>query len=207
MSPLGVAHGISLPIPTKPSKRDAAEQVGAAQCRPADYSSSTVPSAATLTAGSPPPSQPPREPVERVVAAVVAMVEELHRARPGAAGELDRVVRDRVAEVGLGGQLGGKQLGVVQERVGIARELERGGVVGAEAVLAGAERRRAVVGHVGERRVAVADPVAERAPALVRDLAREHGEALDLRARRGRSCRAANLPAAAAGRRGSTAAT
>ena len=57
----------------------------------------------------------------------------------------------------------------MDEHVGVAGELERGGVVGTEAVLAGAERRRAVIGHIGERRVAVADAIAERRAALVRD--------------------------------------
>ena len=115
----------------------------------------------------------------------VAVVEERDGVRAGGPRELDGVVGDGVSEVGLGGELLGEQLRVVDEQVGVVGELERGGVVLAEAMLAGAERGGAVVGHVGERRVLVADAVAERPPALVRDLARKHGEALDLVLARG----------------------
>ena len=63
----------------------------------------------------------------------------------------------------------------------------------------GPEGRGAVVGHVGERRVSVADPVAERPPALVRDLARKHVEALDRAARPARSPRTSSLPCSPVG--------
>src|SRR5277367_3854379 len=79
--------------------------------------------------------EPAGEAVECVVGAVVAMVEERDRARAGPACELDGVVGDGVPEVGFGGELLGEQLRVVDEHVGVACELDGGGVVLAEAVL------------------------------------------------------------------------
>ena len=83
-------------------------------------------------------------------------------------------------EARLGGHLLGDQLSVVHEQVGVRGEVEHRVVVRAEAVRARAEHRRAVVGHVGERAPPVADPVADRPAALVRDLPGLDGEPLGL---------------------------
>jgi len=53
-------------------------------------------------------------------------------------------------------------------------------VIDTGAVWAGAEGDRAVIGKIGQRGGTVADPVAERAAALVRDLPCVHREALEL---------------------------
>ena len=71
-------------------------------------------------------------------------------------------------------------LGIVHEQVGAVGQGEGCVVVNAGAVRAGAEGDRAVIGEVGQRGGIVADPVSERAAALVRDLPRVHREALEL---------------------------
>jgi len=76
-------------------------------------------------------------------------------------------------------ELGRGVLRVVDEKVDVAGELERRGVVGAEPVRAVAGARRAMVREVGERRACVADPEAEGAPAPMADLAGDHRESLE----------------------------
>ena len=101
-------------------------------------------------------------------------------ARIGAPRERHGVFARRVPEAGFVGELAGEQRRVMDQRVGAARELECGRVVGAPAILALAEACRAVIGHVGQRRVIVADSVSVCAPAAMGDLARQHAKALDL---------------------------
>ena len=108
-------------------------------------------------------AQSSREPVERLVGAVGAVVEEHHRPRAGAPRELHRVVADRVPVARFRRELLGEELRIVDQHVGVARELERGGVVLAEPVLARAERGGTVVGQIGERGVPVTDAIPERA--------------------------------------------
>ena len=102
------------------------------------------------------------------------------RRAPAAHGELHGVAARGMAEVGAGRQLRVRVLGVMEQQVDAGRQGERVLVHLAEARRTGAQARRPVIGQVGDRHVAVADPVAEGAPALVGDLAGHHGEALDL---------------------------
>ena len=88
--------------------------------------------------------------------------------RPGPPAEPDRVVDRRVPEERLRSDLVGEQERVVQQHVGVAGELERGGVVLAPPLGPRPERRGAVVGQVRDHARPVADPVTERRAALVR---------------------------------------
>src|ERR1700722_13749952 len=115
------------------------------------------------------------------IGAVRAVMEQNHRAGSGATAQLDGIVTDRVSEASFVGELlGREQLRVVGERVGACRELQRGLVILAAAIGSCPERGGTVVGHVGKGRMTVAHSVAERAPALVGDLAREDLKALTL---------------------------
>ena len=71
----------------------------------------------------------------------------------------------RVAPAEVVGVLGVGVLAVVDQQGGVPGEGEAGDPVLLERVEVGAERRL-VVGDVGERGVAVVDPVAERRPAV-----------------------------------------
>ena len=95
----------------------------------------------------------------------------------------------------------------MDQEVGVARPGRARGMVLTPALRSRPERRRAVVGDVGDRRVAVADPVAEGAAALVRDLPRLDREALGLEGARGQRSRTSSRRAGRLARWGSTAAT
>src|SRR5580692_10717025 len=118
--------------------------------------------------------------VERGVGAAGLVMGQHDPPRPGPPAEPDRVVDRRVAEEGLGGDLVGEQERVVQQHVGAARELERGGVILAPPLWSRPERRGAVVGQVRDHARPVADPVTERRAALVRYRPRLDREALGL---------------------------
>ena len=109
------------------------------------------------------------------VGAVRAMVEEHHAACSGAPPELDGVVGDGVTEAPFDGKLLRAAAGSrvrARRRCGRARAQPRGTRRSHRSPAS--ESGGAVVGHVGERGVPVADPVAEGPPALVGDLAGEH---------------------------------
>src|SRR5438067_4851802 len=118
--------------------------------------------------------------VELVVGAWRVVVEEQDTASARLAGQSDGIVDGRVAHERAGRELGGRVLGVVDQEVNTFGQRDGGLVIGTEALGPGAVRDRAVVGEVGERRGAVADAVPKGAAALVRDLAGQHTEALDL---------------------------
>ena len=112
-----------------------------------------------------------RDLVEGVVGAVVAMVEEDDRARAGASRELRRSSRRRRAR----SRPRRRARRAAAGRRGRARPPPRPSSIAAgwyspKPSSPGPRSGGAVVGHVRQRRVAVADAVAERAPALVRDL-------------------------------------
>ena len=65
----------------------------------------------------------------------------------------------------------------MDEEIDVAGQIEGALVVLAEAVGAGSEGRRAVVGDVGQGRMAVADPEAHRVPTLVGHVQGRHAEA------------------------------
>src|SRR5580692_7276140 len=114
--------------------------------------------------------------VERVVGSVRTVVEQHDLPGPGAFGQRDRVVGGGVPERRLGRHLLRQQLRVVHHYVGPRSQFDGGRVVLAPAVRARTQRGRAVIGDVGRHRMPVTDPVPERPAALVRDLARLHGE-------------------------------
>ena len=99
---------------------------------------------------------------------------------PASSRQAHGVVGRRVAEARARRQLLGGVLGVVDQQVDVRGQRQRGVVVRPPAVGPGTERRRAVVGQVGDRRAPVADAVAEGAAALVRDLQGQHLEAADV---------------------------
>src|SRR5450756_899327 len=84
-----------------------------------------------------------------------------------------------MAEVAAGRKLLPRVLGVVHQQVDVAGQLAGSLVIWTETVSTCAERDRCVIGHVGDRSVAIRDAIAEGAPALVRNLEREHLELLD----------------------------
>ena len=99
------------------------------------------------------------------------------------------------------------QLCVVDQQVGPPCKLKRSRVVLAAAAWPRAQGGGTMVGHVGERRASVADPVAEGPPTLVGDLPGEHRESLALRRARAASSRSATSPAAGLAPSGSAAET
>ncbi len=67
----------------------------------------------------------------------------------------------------------------MDEHVDVARQIEGGWVILAPPVGSGAELGRAVVGDVGDGRVAVGDPITDRAAAFVGDVLGDHTKASD----------------------------
>ena len=102
---------------------------------------------------------------------VGAVMEERDLASPGPASQPDGVIRGGVSEGSLGGHLLGEEVGIVDQHIDVARQFEHRRVVLAPALGTRSHLRRAVVGDVGNGGVAVADPVPDRPPALVGDVA------------------------------------
>ncbi len=105
------------------------------------------------------------EAVEELVGVQRVVVEEDGALGAGAAGEGERVAQRRVAPADVVGVLGVGVLAVVDQQRGVAGEREAGDPLLLEPVEVGAEAGL-VVGDVGERGVAVVDPVAERRAAV-----------------------------------------
>jgi tetratricopeptide (TPR) repeat protein len=108
------------------------------------------------------------------------VVEEHDSSDTARSAEGDRVIGGGVAPRAAEGELGGGVLGVVHEHVDALGELDRGRVQRAEAVVAGPEVGRRMVGEVGHRGVPVAHAQAHGAPTLVGHFARGDGEPLHL---------------------------
>ena len=121
-----------------------------------------------------------RELIERVVGPVRLVVGQQDPPGTGPAAQAHRVVRRRVAERGLGGNLVRPQERVVDQHVHARGQGECAGMVLTPPLGARPQRGGAVIGNVGDRRMPVADPVPEGPAALVRDLPRLHREALGL---------------------------
>src|ERR1700709_264905 len=102
------------------------------------------------------------EAVEELVRVQWVVVEEDGAPGAGATGEGERVAQRRVPPADVVGGLGGGVLAVVGQQRG---DGEAGDPVLLEAVEVGAQTWL-VVGDVGQRGVAVVDPVAERRPAM-----------------------------------------
>src|SRR5438270_12793713 len=118
--------------------------------------------------------------VDLVVGTRRIVVEQQHLAGARFLGQAQGVLDRRVAHERLGRELGSRVLGVVDQEVDVAGQGDGRFVVRPEAVGALAVGARAVIGEIGDGCSAVADAVAEGAPALVRDLAGQDLEALDL---------------------------
>ena len=116
--------------------------------------------------------EPAQGPLDLRVGAFGPVMEERDLARTRHGPQANGVFGRGVAEGGLGRHLFGAEVGVVDQQVDAARQLEGGLVVLADPVWARPERRRAVVGDVGDGRAAVAHPVADGASALVGDVDR-----------------------------------
>ncbi len=95
-------------------------------------------------------------------------------------GQRDGVVDGRVTEVAYRRKLFHRVLGIVEEEIGASAQLNGSVVYDTEPVVSFAPLHRPVVGHVDDRGTVMSDAVAERAASLVRNLHREHVEALDL---------------------------
>ena len=134
-------------------------------------SSSSPPSMPISSWVASPPSRSQRgarvraEAVEELVGVQRVVVEEQQPAGLDPAGEGERVGDRRVPPADVVGVLLVGVLAVVDQQVGVAGEVEARDPLRLELVERRAERRL-VVGDVGERRVAVGDPVAERRPAV-----------------------------------------
>src|ERR1700710_1137224 len=105
------------------------------------------------------------EAVEELVRVQWVVVEEDGAPGAGATGEGERVAQRRVPPADVVGVLGVGVLAVVDQQRGVVGEREAGDPVLLEAVEVGAQTWL-VVGDVGQRGVAVVDPVAERRPAM-----------------------------------------
>src|ERR1700682_4773791 len=93
--------------------------------------------------------------------------------------ETDRVL-DRGVPIGRTfGELGPRDLAIVDQQVGGSRQRDGGGMIGAESLRSLSKCDRAVVREVSDGRAVVADAVAVGESALVRDLARDDLEAFD----------------------------
>src|ERR1700710_423745 len=105
------------------------------------------------------------EAVEELVRVQWVVVEEDGAPGAGATGEGERVAQRRVPPADVVGVLGVGVLAVVDQQRGVVGEREAGDPVLLAAVEGGAQTWL-VVGDVGQRGVAVVDPVAERRPAM-----------------------------------------
>ena len=101
------------------------------------------------------------EPVEALVGVQRVVVEEDGALGAAALGEGERVGEGRVAPAQVFRVLGVGVLAVVDQQGGVACQLVAGDPALVERLEVGAQRRL-VIGDVGERAVAVFDPVAER---------------------------------------------
>jgi hypothetical protein len=108
------------------------------------------------------------------------VVEQRELPGVGALGQRDRVLDGRVAEKAQARQFGRGVLRIVHHEVGAFAQGDRCIVVYTGAIWAGAEGGRAVIGKISQGGGTVADPVAERTAAFVRDLPSVHREALEL---------------------------
>jgi hypothetical protein len=108
------------------------------------------------------------------------VVKQRELAGVGAVCQRDRVLDGRVAEKAQPRQFGRGVLRIVHQQVGALAQRDRCVVVHTGAVRARAEGGRAVIGKISQGGGSVADPVAERAAAFVRDLPRVHREPLEL---------------------------
>ena len=97
------------------------------------------------------------------------MVEEHQPAGAHPAGEVDHVADRRVAPADVIGVLHVGVLAVVDQEVGVVRQVEAGDPRGLE-IRQRRPEARLVVRDVAERRVALRDPEAERRPAVVHRL-------------------------------------
>ena len=98
----------------------------------------------------------------------------------GTSGQRHGVLDGRMSEVTHRREFVEGVLGIVQQNIGSATEFEGCAMYGTESVITIAPFDGTVVGHVGHSCVIRPDPVAESATSLVRDLLRQHVEALDL---------------------------
>jgi hypothetical protein len=117
--------------------------------------------------------------VDLLVGAPRVVVEEHQPAGPAPFGQPGRVLHRGVAEETQPGHLNRGVLGIVDKQVSPGSQGDGCLVVDADALRAGSQRQRAVVGQESQDRCAVADPVPEGPPALVRDLQGQHRESLE----------------------------
>ena len=97
-----------------------------------------------------------------------------HASRAASFGDVAEVYDATRPEVFHGLELGEHVLSIVHEDVDVVSQGQRSGVQSAMSRRSATQRRRAVVGQVGDGAAVALDPVAEGPAALVRDLARQH---------------------------------
>ena len=111
--------------------------------------------------------------VDLVIGARWIVVEEEQRPRVSALGQAHCVVDRRMPEGGAPGSSAAVYCASCTSTSTSRASCDRAVVVLAQTLGPRAERDRTVVGQVGDGGASVGHAVAERAPALVRDLARE----------------------------------
>src|SRR5204862_4087557 len=117
--------------------------------------------------------------VDLIVGARQVVMKQQQLLRPGRLGQADRIFDGGVAEGCPLSELCLEKLAVVYQQVGRSRELDGGRMIDAHPRGTLAERDRAVIRKVSQRRATGANSVAIGQPALVRNLPSHHLEALD----------------------------
>ena len=165
-------------VPAADSGEPPAQRIGAAvfgaasrprrRRAPRSYSAPSMPSSILVRVATPPGPLLAgflAEQVEPFVGVAGVVVEEDRAVGAGPVGEGEGVRERGVAPADVVRVLGVRVLAVVDQHRGAAGQREAGDPVLLERVEVGSERRL-VVGDVGERLIAVVDPVAERRAAM-----------------------------------------